>query len=643
MKRIISVLLAAVFCLSLAVPAFAAGSGHSVDSDTSYNNVIGGVSFIERAGMRGELEALMAEDVLPGGVIFNVDSELNVVNEKGEGMGYTLREGAVIINGAARPIVSVSDEYTARAVCTFFEYSGVNDFYVMSASAELLAICREEYAIGGTVLDLTGITAVPTVEELRTICTDANSVGANVVLFPAECVTSEVVKYLYMRTIASWAETEEDLDTASALKLILTGAFAVVSRDTDVLYTAATEVLPENTLTRSPINVGHRGSVAYAPDNSVEGCLIAEEQGADAVEIDVFITTDGEIILNHDQTYGGMDLEAHTLAELRAAGITLPLLNDIYDSLDRETFIFLEIKSTKPEIVPAIEKITKEYGFEDKLLVISFHYDQLLLMRETFPEVPCSWLKSVVELYSVDAFIEELRKDNISIAPSFYSEYGVPMSEYNGFFSTEAHTRAMPIFLWTFIDEKNTDSFFTRGFLGMTTDIPDYLGNHVISVDTRIEGEIIPGKECEVIYDGYDYVGNEGKVRRVSVTAFDDSVEVNKRKVTFQKSGEFKLLVTAEIRTAGESYYIHKIMEVSVPSGAVSDPSGDSVTEVLSAVRTPGDVNSDWVVDLRDAAALIRHLSGYAVEIDEAVSDVNGDMCVDMKDVFAILRMGAGY
>lgn len=647
MKKVLSFILAAVMGISLAVPAFAGTVQSVVSSDTSYNNVIGGVSFIERAGMKAELEALMSGDACPSGVIFNVDSDLNVVNDRGEGMGYTLREAVVILDGIARPIVKVSDDYTACAVCTFFEYSGVNDFYIMSASAELLAHCREEYPIGATVLDMTDITAVPTVEELRAISADSNRVGANVVLLPSECVTSEVVKYLYIRTVYTWLETEDDLDTMSAAELILTGTFAVVSRDTDVLSNVATEVLPENTLTRSPINVGHRGSPLYAPDNTVEGCLLAEEQGADAVEIDVFITADGEIILNHDLTYKGVDLEANTLAQIRAAGIDLPLLQDIYENIERETFIFLEIKSSKPEIVPAIVELTKEYGFADKLLVISFNYDQLLLMRETFPEVPCSVLKGTLEDYSMEGIIEAFRKDSISVAPAYYNDFSVVREEFNSYFATETHTRALPIFLWTFISEKIVDDFFVTGFLGMTADIPDYTGSHAISVDPRIEGDIIPGKECEVSYDAYDYTGKKARARRLSITSDDEKVTVNKKNVTFAEAGEYKLLVSAEVGTSVGSYSISKVITVSVPSGTVTTPSdellyADSVYSYADS-STLGDVNSDGSVDLRDASMLIKYLGGYDGAIDCEVSDLNGDMSVDFKDVSALIRVSAGY
>ena len=59
--------------------------------------------------------------------------------------------------------------------------------------------------------------------------------------------------------------------------------------------------------------------------------------------------------------------------------------------------------------------------------------------------------------------------------------------------------------------------------------------------------------------------------------------------------------------------------------------------------RTPGDVNKDGVVDLKDVVILRRFLSGgWNVTIDEANSDVNGDHVVDLKDTVILRRYLSG-
>lgn len=69
--------------------------------------------------------------------------------------------------------------------------------------------------------------------------------------------------------------------------------------------------------------VGHRGSAAVAPENTLSAFRIAIEQGVDFVETDVQLTADGVPVLMHDPrvdrtTSGSGSLSRHTFADLRS-------------------------------------------------------------------------------------------------------------------------------------------------------------------------------------------------------------------------------------------------------------------------------------------------------------------------------------
>jgi glycerophosphoryl diester phosphodiesterase len=51
-----------------------------------------------------------------------------------------------------------------------------------------------------------------------------------------------------------------------------------------------------------PLIIAHRGSSAYAPENTLAAFQLAAEQGADAIELDVDLTRDGHAIIMHDAT-----------------------------------------------------------------------------------------------------------------------------------------------------------------------------------------------------------------------------------------------------------------------------------------------------------------------------------------------------
>ena len=56
--------------------------------------------------------------------------------------------------------------------------------------------------------------------------------------------------------------------------------------------------------------IAHRGASHAAPENTISAVKLAWEQGANAVEVDVYLSTDGKIFAIHDKTpkrYGGPD------------------------------------------------------------------------------------------------------------------------------------------------------------------------------------------------------------------------------------------------------------------------------------------------------------------------------------------------
>ena len=41
----------------------------------------------------------------------------------------------------------------------------------------------------------------------------------------------------------------------------------------------------------------HRGASGYAPENTLQAFSLAQEQGADGIELDVQLTKDGEVVV----------------------------------------------------------------------------------------------------------------------------------------------------------------------------------------------------------------------------------------------------------------------------------------------------------------------------------------------------------
>jgi glycerophosphoryl diester phosphodiesterase len=55
-------------------------------------------------------------------------------------------------------------------------------------------------------------------------------------------------------------------------------------------------------MTERPLIIAHRGSSAWAPENSLAAFRLAMEQGADGIEFDVRLSKDGQAVVIHDST-----------------------------------------------------------------------------------------------------------------------------------------------------------------------------------------------------------------------------------------------------------------------------------------------------------------------------------------------------
>ena len=61
--------------------------------------------------------------------------------------------------------------------------------------------------------------------------------------------------------------------------------------------------------------IGHRGLPTFFNDNSLTG-IIASEEHSNAVEIDLRLTRDEEILLIHDSEIDGVSIASRTIEEL---------------------------------------------------------------------------------------------------------------------------------------------------------------------------------------------------------------------------------------------------------------------------------------------------------------------------------------
>ena len=147
--------------------------------------------------------------------------------------------------------------------------------------------------------------------------------------------------------------------------------------------------------------VAHRGASFDAPENTLASEKLAWQQGADAVEDDIQLTQDGQIIVCHDKTTKrttGREgtIATLTFAELRTldagtwkgpqfAGEKLPTLDEQIALIPSGKRMLVEIK-IGPEIMPELVRTIARSGASEKnVTFISFNYESLKEVRKKLP------------------------------------------------------------------------------------------------------------------------------------------------------------------------------------------------------------------------------------------------------------------
>jgi glycerophosphoryl diester phosphodiesterase len=161
-----------------------------------------------------------------------------------------------------------------------------------------------------------------------------------------------------------------------------------------------------------PLKIGHRGAAAEAPENTLPAFELALRQGADGIEFDVHLSSDGIPVVIHDAlltrtTSGNGWVHEHRASVLRRldagswfnrrhpsrareryAGARIPLLAEVLHWVRRrQCLAFVEIKGLTPGLESKILKEIDRVGIWQLARVISFDPRRLQCVRDLNTQV----------------------------------------------------------------------------------------------------------------------------------------------------------------------------------------------------------------------------------------------------------------
>ncbi len=156
-----------------------------------------------------------------------------------------------------------------------------------------------------------------------------------------------------------------------------------------------------------PVVIAHRGASRVSPENTIPAFEIAIEDGADAVEFDVRLTSDRDLVVMHDARLGRTTLNSRLVASVTAddaaaldagswfnkefRGALVPLLNEALTTLRERVVPLVEIKDSGPIGVAAAERlvaILEESEMSEDVIVISRFTEALDAVGRLSPDTP---------------------------------------------------------------------------------------------------------------------------------------------------------------------------------------------------------------------------------------------------------------
>ena len=144
--------------------------------------------------------------------------------------------------------------------------------------------------------------------------------------------------------------------------------------------------MPRHPSLRPPIGFAHRGARAHAPENTLDAFRLAVRLGATGIESDVWLTSDGHAVLDHDGVVGGR-LRRRPIAELTRAELPehIPTLAELYEAVGPDLEVSLDVK--EPGAALEVVATARDAGAESRLWLCHPDWRLVASWRELSPEV----------------------------------------------------------------------------------------------------------------------------------------------------------------------------------------------------------------------------------------------------------------
>ncbi|NOW96592.1 glycerophosphodiester phosphodiesterase family protein [Mucilaginibacter sp. SG564] len=261
---------------------------------------------------------------------------------------------------------------------------------------------------------------------------------------------------------------------------------------------------------------GHRGGMGLMPENTIASMLNGVKTGVRTLELDLNITSDGKVVVSHDQWMSsaimlkpdGSEITPEEEKSLALYKMTYdsirrfdagtkpnvrfpkqarlktykPLLSDLIDSVEayvkknklKPVYYNIETKSTPagdgiynptPDVfVKLMMDVISSKHINKRVIIQSFDVRTLQVLHKTNPKIKLSYLVGKINVE------DDLKK--LGFTPNIYSPY---YTFVNADIVKKVHDNKMLILPWTVDEEKDMKALADLGVDGIISNYPDKL------------------------------------------------------------------------------------------------------------------------------------------------------------------------
>lgn len=226
----------------------------------------------------------------------------------------------------------------------------------------------------------------------------------------------------------------------------------------------------------NPRIIAHRGNSSEAPENTMSAFRSALTLNPDAIELDLHLSKDGELIVMHDHlidrtTNGTGAIAEMTVSQLKEfdagnwkgetfKGEPIPTFREVLAEVKGKTRLFVEMK-----VVGAEEKLLndlREFDMLKDVVIISFYPEVLAKLSELMPELPCAVLTGAS---TFEDFVNVAKRANTKALDLYHINLTREVAE-------KLLDRGYVLWAWTLDEITHMRRAVEIGITGITTNKP---------------------------------------------------------------------------------------------------------------------------------------------------------------------------